>query len=96
MLGACGHAEEWALQEVFKKKLNPSSCSFYIAGFDSKTSNPWIKKEAADHTCLRCAVQMYMAGLGKIWVPFVDHWVSLTPEQAVIASKAYALKEKKI
>ncbi len=96
MLGACGHAEEWALREVFRQKIPPELCSFYIAGFDAKTNQPWIKKETKDYTCLRCAVQLFMAGAGKIRVPCVDHWESLTPEEAVKTSKAYALKEKKI
>lgn len=96
MLGACGHAEEWALWATVKLEIPPKECSLYIAGFDAKTSKPWIKKEAADHTCLRCAVQMYMADIGKIWVPFIDHWESLTPKEAVEKSAAYALKDKKI
>lgn len=96
MIGACGHAEEWALQEIFKQKADPALCSFYIAGFEAKTNSPWLKKEAADHSCLRCAVQMYMAGVGKIWVPFTDHWKCLSAEDAVKKSAAYALKKKKI
>ncbi len=95
MIGACGHAEEWALWETVKLGIPLKDCSFYIAGFDGKTNQPWIKK-AKEHTCLRCAVQMHMAGVGKIYVPFIDRWGLMTSEEAVKASVAYALKEKKI
>ncbi len=95
MIGACGHAEEWALWETTKLGIPLKDCSFYIAGFDGKTNQPWIKK-ANEHTCLRCAVQMHMAGVGKIYVPFIDRWGLVTSEEAVKASVAYALKEKKI
>lgn len=95
MIGACGHAEEWALWETVKLGIPLKDCSFYIAGFDGKSNQPWIKK-ANEHTCLRCAVQMHMAGVGKIYVPFVDRWGPITSEEAVKASIAYALKEKKI
>lgn len=93
MLGACGHAEEWALWEIIKLKIPPEKCSFYIAGFDAKNSQPWIKKEKV-HTCLRCAVQMYMAKVDKIYVPVIDRWEFLTPEQALKTAKEYALGEK--
>lgn len=96
MLGACGHAEEWALWLTIGLGIPLSGCSFYIAGFNTKDSNkPWLKKEK-EHTCLRCTVQMYMAGVGKIYVPVVDHWEWLTSREALETSKAYALKEKKI
>ncbi len=95
MLGACGHAEEWALWLTIGLGIPLSGCSFYIAGFNAKNSKPWLKKEK-EHTCLRCAVQMHMAGVGKIYVPVVDHWEWLNSREALETSKAYALKEKKI
>ncbi len=95
MIGACSHAEEWALWATVKLGIPLKDCSFYIAGFDGKANQPWIKK-ANEHTCLRCAVQMHMAGVGKIYVPFIDRWGLVTSEEAVRASAAYALKEKKI
>ena len=96
MIGACGHAEEWALQEVRRLKISPELCSFYVAGFDAKTSKPWIRKETKDFTCLRCAVQFYMTGVGKIYVPVNDRWEWTMPERALKASALYALKEKKV
>jgi len=95
MIGACGHAEEWALWEAVDKKIPLNDCSFYIAGFNGKDNTPWIKS-AEEHTCLRCSVQMYMAKVGKIYVPVNDDWGSLTPENAIKTSIAYAMKEKKI
>lgn len=95
MIGACGHAEEWALREANELGIPLKDCSFYIAGLDAKTSKPWIKKEI-NHTCLRCAVQMYFAGVKKIYVPVIDRWESITSEKAVETAAAYALKEKNI
>lgn len=90
MLGACGHAEEWAIWETVRLGIPLEKCSFYIAGFDAKTSTPWLKKEIS-HTCLRCAVQMYMAKVGKIYVPVINRWESLNPEEAVKTAIEYAL-----
>jgi hypothetical protein len=39
---------------------------------------------------------MYMAGVKKIYVPFIDHWDFVTAEEAVKQASAYALKEKKV
>lgn len=96
MIGACCHAEEWALKEIHEERLSPKLCSIYVAGFDAKTLKPWLKKETEDFSCLRCAVQLYMAGLGKIYVPAIDRWEAITPEEALKSSIQYALGEKKI
>lgn len=95
MIGACGHAEEWAIWETINKKISLDDCSFYIAGFNGKDNTPWIKSEE-EHTCLRCSVQMYMAKVGKIYVPVNDDWEVLTPETAIKTSIAYTMKEKEI
>lgn len=95
MIGACGHAEEWALWETAGSGIPLEECSFYIAGFYAKDNKPYIKKEKI-HTCLRCAVQMYMAQVGLIYVPVIDDWEPLTPDRAVKTAIAYALEEKSI
>lgn len=96
MLGACGHAEEFALWEMVCCGISLKKCDLYVAGI-YPNGMPWLKKEAADHSCLRCSVQMHFARVKKIWVPFCDHgWISLNTEQAVKGSLAYATKEKKI
>ena len=96
MVGACCHAEEWALREIHRLRMSPELCSLYVAGFDAKTLNPWLKKETKEFSCLRCAVQLYMAGVGRIYVPAIDRWDAITPEEAVKNSFQYALGEKKI
>ena len=95
MLGACGHAEEFVMWEAVRQGVPLNECSLYIAGI-YPNGLPWLKKEAADHTCLRCSVQMYYAGLQTIFVPFVDRWVGLSKEQSISGSLAYAIKEKKV
>lgn len=94
MLGACGHAEELGLWEVAKKGIPLNECDLYIAGL-YPNGLPWLKKEP-EHTCLRCATQMYNAGIKKVFVPVVDKWVALNPEDAVKTALAYAQKEKSI
>ena len=94
MLGACGHAEEWAIWQTVGLGIPLKECSFYIAGFRT-TNKPWLKEKGV-HTCLRCAVQMHLAGVGKIYVPVVDHWEHLTNEEALKTAVSYATGEKKI
>ena len=88
MLGACGHAEEWALDEIQKYGILSETCTLYVAGF-YPDGRPYIKT-APEHTCLRCSLQMYRAGIGHIAVPVVDHWEFLTTEEAVKTAVRYA------
>lgn len=94
MLGACGHAEEFAIWEMVKRGVPLRTCELYVAGFHTN-GMPWFKN-APEHTCLRCAVQMYNAGIRKIYVPVVDRWVGITPEEALETARAYATQEKKV
>ncbi len=91
MLGACGHAEE-GLWEVVHKGIPVRECELYIAGLHAN-GLPWLK-QAAEHTCLRCAVQMHNAHLKTIYVPVVDRWAGITPERALATARFYATKEK--
>lgn len=95
MLGACGHAEEFAIWEAVRLGVPLHECDLYVAGIYPNGLS-WLKEEAPDHTCLRCAVQMYYANLSNIFVPFVDRWVSLSSQEAVSRSIAYALGKKKV
>ncbi|MDO8558549.1 MAG: hypothetical protein Q7S09_05200 [bacterium] len=106
MLGACGHAEEFALWEVARKGIALYECDLYIAGF-YPNGLPWLKT-SAEHTCLRCSTQMYQAQVRKIYVPMntrleeqswarsSSEWRSITPQQAVSGALCYAMKEKSI
>jgi deoxycytidylate deaminase len=93
MLGACGHAEE-GLWDVVHRGIPVNECELYIAGLYANCL-PWLK-QAAEHTCLRCAVQMYNARLKTIYVPVVNRWVGITPEQALETARSYATKEKTV
>lgn len=90
MLGACGHAEELALWAVVHKGIPLEQCELYVAGLNDKCL-PWLKTEK-EHTCLRCAVQQYHAGLMAVHVPVIDQWVSMTAEEALISARDYALR----
>lgn len=70
MLGACGHAEEFAIWEAAAKKIPLSECDLFIAGF-YPTGLPWLKTEA-EHTCL----------VGAIWVPVQNHWQMISASDA--------------
>jgi deoxycytidylate deaminase len=94
MLGACGHAEEWVLKETRDKNIDPKSCDLYVAGVD-KNGMPRIKEEP-EHTCLRCAVQMYYAQLKSIQIPVINKWMGITPSQALETSKQYATRVKSV
>ena len=93
MLGACGHAEEWAMHAARRIGVPLLGCDLYVAG----TTSSWMPllKDQATFTCLRCAVAMQYGDLQKVWVPVQDHWEAMTKEQCLVTAKAYAMGRKK-
>jgi hypothetical protein len=94
VIGACGHAEEWVMKAGRDKGINLKDCKLYVAGVNAN-GLPYIK-QAAEHTCLRCSVQMHYAGLKSIHVPVIDRWRSLSTSEALSTAARYALGEKKV
>ena len=94
MIGACGHAEEFALWHAARDGIRTAACDLYIAGVRMDGA-PWLK-EHAEHTCLRCAVQMHNAGILRVFVPVGDRWESVTTGEAIGQAKAYALGENTV
>lgn len=94
MLGACSHAEEFALWDAVRANVSLDECDLYIAGVHPN-GMPWFKKEAV-HTCLRCSSQMYQARIGSVLVPVNDHWERISKEEALRGAVVYATKEKKV
>ena len=94
MIGACGHAEEYALWQAARAGIRTTECDLYVAGVQLNGS-PWLKDQA-EHTCLRCAVQMHNAGIRRVFVPVQGRWESVTTEQAVAQAVAYATKQKTV
>lgn len=94
MLGACGHAEEWATKGARDAWLAMSQCDLYTAGV-SGDGQP-IFLATAEHSCIRCSVAMHMAGIRKVYVATQNGWAGLTTEECLATSKKYALGEKKI
>lgn len=92
MIGACSHAEESALWEATKKFIPLNDSVMYVAGV-YPNGLPYIKPKA-EFTCLRCAVQIYLSGIEKVYVPVIDNWVGLTGKECVKTARAYAMKEK--
>lgn len=93
MLGACGHAEE-GMWEVIHRGIPIHECELYVAGLHANNL-PWLKKQA-EHTCLRCSVQMHNAKIKQVYVPVIDRWQGITTEQALQTALVYATKEKKV
>ncbi len=94
MIGACGHAEEFAIKTAMDKGVPLSECDLYIAGVQMNGS-PWLKTQA-EHTCLRCAVQMHNARIRRVFVPVGKKWESLTTAQALTQAAAYATGQKSV
>ena len=93
MLGSCGHAEE-GMWDVIHQGIPISECELYVAGVHMN-GDAWIKS-AAEHSCLRCAVQMHRAKLKAVHVPMHGGWARLSTEQALATAMAYATKQKAI
>lgn len=94
MIGACGHAEEHVLWDAVRNGIKLSDCDLYVAGVQMN-GRPWLK-DRAEHTCLRCAVQMHNAGILRVFVPVGDRWESVTTAEALEQAKAYATKQKSV
>lgn len=92
MLGACNHAEEWALDKIRRLGLDPQECKLYVAGV-RKDGTPWIKKEPT-FSCIRCANQLYRAHIGAVLVPFIDHWAEISAEELMMHALPYATQQK--
>jgi hypothetical protein len=90
MLGACGHAEEACLWEMAR---NPEvktygNLELYVAGVNS-VGLPLVKT-AFTFTCIRCATQMYLAGIRGINVWIRDAWYFVPTHDALVQAKEYA------
>lgn len=94
MLGACSHAEEFALWDAARQGISLNECDLYIAGVYSN-GMPWFKTEG-EHICMRCSVQMYQARIGSISVPVNDRWERISAPEALRGAVAYAMKEKAV
>lgn len=92
MIGACGHAEE-GMWDVIHRGIPISECELYVAGV-YPDGLPWLKI-SAEHTCLRCAVQMHNARVKAVYVPVRDRWAGITTEKALETALAYAMQEKR-
>ena len=94
MIGACGHAEEFALSEAVKVGVPLNKCDLFVAGI-YPNGLPVIKNQN-EFTCLRCAVQIYNFGVRKVLVPTTKGWHAFTSEECVKTALAYAAGEKKV
>lgn len=94
MIGACGHAEEIGIWRVVRCGIPINECDLYVAGMNPNGISLIGKR--TEFTCLRCAVQIYNAGIKNIFIPVVDSWGWIFPELALETARAYATGEKKV
>lgn len=94
MLGACGHAEEAALWKAVDSMFSLCDAAVYVAGLYSNCL-PWFKTEA-EHTCLRCAVQMQYAKVATVYVPVHGQWQALSAANALQTALTYARQQKQL
>jgi deoxycytidylate deaminase len=92
-IGACSHAEE-GLWAVANMGIKPKEVEMYIAGFQSDMT-PWLKTEA-EHTCIRCATPIHLAGIRAVHIPINDHWEALDLATMLDTAFSYAVGEKKV
>lgn len=92
MLGACGHAEEFVLATVRDSEADIKEVKFFVSGFRSN-GLAYIKSEA-DSTCIRCAMQFYMHGVEKTYVPVKTGWEMIGRDEVITGAKDYALQIK--
>ena len=92
MIGACGHAEELALWPVNRMGTPINECDLYIIGL-YPTGLPWFRKEP-EFTCLRCAVQMYNAGVRSVSFPYKSSWMTVSAKEALETALKYAVGER--
>jgi deoxycytidylate deaminase len=93
MIGCCSHAEEEALVSVIGRKMDLSKLFFYVAGVRSNGKVNILHERR--FTCIRCATQFYLHKVAGIFVPVIDHWEILTPDEAIQSAKQYALGKER-
>ena len=96
MMGACGHAEEACLWTAVRhlRANNIDLFEMYVAGVNA-VGHPLVKKNFT-YTCIRCAVQIYQAGIRGINVWINDSWHFVPAFDAVKQSREYAVGAREV
>jgi len=88
MIGACAHAEEICLWNAVREGYNLQNAEMFVFGVDLE-GKP-IHKPDPRFTCIRCAVQMYHAGIRGVNVWFEDRWHLSSTEKAIKDALVFA------
>lgn len=96
MIGACAHAEEYAMWDAVQRGISLSECDMYVTMVGTDGLPRFRKDSSVGYTCLRCATQMRMAGIKTVYIDIVDHWEKIGIEEAMQSALQYALGEKKL
>ncbi len=90
MLGACGHAEEACLWKVANDTgyEEYDHLEMYVAGVNTE-GLPLVKTDFT-FTCIRCATQMYLAGIRGVNIWINEAWYFIPAYRALAQAKEYA------
>lgn len=93
MIGACYHAEEWAIHRLLITHEELSNFDLFVAGKINGQAN--FRNEPV-FSCIRCASQMLFYGIHGVWLYDGKEWLFQTSEEAYRSAYDYALGWRKI
>lgn len=94
MIGACAHAEERCMFTAASLGIQLALCELYIQGV--KLGGGELTRQGVEFTCIRCATEMWLAGLRGVNVWFEDEWHFIRPEIAMQQAFQYAIQAKEL
>lgn len=94
MIGACAHAEERCMFTAASLGIQLSLCELYIQGV--RPGGDQLVRAGVEFTCIRCATEMWLAGIRGVNVWFEDEWHLIRPEVAMQQAFQYAIKAKEL
>lgn len=93
MIGACFHAEEWAMAYGLRDGLDLRNFVLFVAGI--RDGKPAFR-EAPVFSCVRCASQMVLHRLKGVYLYDGQYWHYQDSDHAYQTAMAYAIGERKI
>jgi deoxycytidylate deaminase len=92
MIGSCAHAEELCLWSAMRDGVRDlRSCELFVQGAKPDSSPIILGKDG--FYCIRCATQMYLAGIRGVNVWTAEgHWHFIPSKLAIEQAKLYATR----
>ena len=73
---------------------NLARCEIFIQGV--KPGGEHLTRQGIEFTCIRCATQMYLAGIRGVNMWFEEEWHLVRPEDAMRQAFQYAIQAKEL